>query len=134
MKIIGNKLIDGAETLEVVECTGMEVSGHPGAREEFDPENCSVFLTSAHPSRSWFIITTKQREIKGSIVKPFKWLNIREAEEIIGCAVKSDVIDLRELGNYQICGTGETQSVYIMNDLDEWEDRERPILVKVAKD
>lgn len=48
------------------------------------------------------------------------------------CAAESDVIDLRKLGNYHICSEGTIQSVFIMNDIDEWSDEDRPILVKVV--
>lgn len=49
------------------------------------------------------------------------------------CAAESDVIDLRQLGKFQICSEGRMQSVMIMNDIDDWSDEERPILVKVVK-
>lgn len=46
-------------------------------------------------------------------------------------ATESDTIDLRKLGNYQICGEMEMQSVLVMNNVDDWEGI--PLLVKLVK-
>lgn len=39
-----------------------------------------------------------------------------------------------EIGNYQICSEGRIQSVFVMNEIDDWDDEERPLLVKVVQD
>lgn len=134
MKVIGIKIIDDVEVPVVIECTGMEVSGHSGYDEKFDPDNCRICMRSHHPSVSFFIIKTETYTTENSIVKPYKWLTKSEAETIMKCAAESDVIDLRKLGNYQICSEGRIQSVFIMNDIDDWTDEDRPILVKVVED
>lgn len=134
MKVIGIKLIDEVEVPIVVECTSLEVGGHPVYDEKFDPENCRICMRSSHPSVSFFIIKTERYIDEHSTVKPFKWLSRAEAEAIMKCAAESDVIDLRKFGKYQICSEGKIQSVFIMNDIDDWSDEERPILVKVLND
>ncbi len=50
------------------------------------------------------------------------------------CAAESDIIDLRKFGNYQICSEGRIQSVFVMNEIDDWNDEDRPLLVKIADD
>lgn len=132
MKVIGVKIIDDIEVPMIVECTSMEVGGHRGYGERFDPDNCRICMRSTHPSVSFFIIKTERYEKEGSVVKPYKWLSRTEAEAILKCAEESDVIDLRKLGNYHICSEETIQSVFIMNDIDEWSDEDRPILVKVV--
>lgn len=134
MKVIGIKIIDEVEVPIVVECTSVEVGGHPGYDEKFDPDNCRICMRSTHPSVSFFIIKTERYSTDRSSVKPYKWLKRSEAEAIMKCAAESDVIDLRKLGNYQICSEGRIQSVFIMNDIDEWDDEERPLLVKIVDD
>ena len=131
MKVIGIKIIDDIEVPVVIECTSMEVGGHSGYDEKFNPDNCRICMRSSHPSVSFFIIKTERYSTDNPNVRPYKWLKKSEAEAIMKCAAESDVIDLRKLGNYQICSEGRIQSVFIMNDIDDWTDEERPILVKV---
>ncbi len=134
MKVIGSKIIEDSEVPMIVECTSMEISGHSGLGEKFNPDNCRICMRSTHPSVSFFIIKTERYDTDNPYVRPFKWLSKNEAEAIMKCAAESDVVDLRKLGNYQICSEGQIQSVMIMNDIDDWSDEERPILVKLAED
>lgn len=137
MKIIGKKLINEIEVPMIVECTSIEVEDTRGYDREFDPNYCRLWMRGSHPAISYFIIHTEQLERKnsdGSTFRPYKWLSRSEVEEIMKCAAESDVIDLRKFGNYQICSEGRIQSVFVMNEIDDWDDEERPLLVKVVKD
>ena len=133
MKVIGIKIIDDVEVPIVIECTSFEVDGHRGYGEKFDPNNCRIYMRSTHPSVSFFIIKTERYEKPGSSVKPYKWLTKADIEPLMKRAAESDLIDLREFVNYQICSEGKIQSVFIMNDYDEWSNEEKPILVKIAE-
>ena len=134
MKVIGMKLINGTEVPIVIECMSLEVEGRLARDEKFNPDDCRIRMRSSHPSLSFFIIKTERYELEHSAVKPYKWLTKSEADAIMKCAAESDVIDLRKFGNYQICSESRIQSVYIMNDIDEWTDEDKPLLVKVVDD
>lgn len=137
MKVIGKKIINDIEVPIVVECTSIEVGDAGGYMRDFDPNNCRIYMRGTHPSSSHFIISTEKYEKKnanGTSFYPYKWLSKTEAEAIMKCAAESDVIDLRKFGNYQICGEGSIQSVFVMNEIDDWNDEEIPLLVKVVDD
>ena len=132
MKIIGIKLIDEKQVPMIVECTSLEVEGRAGRDGKFNPDDCRIFMRSSHPSLSFFIIKTEKYAVAHSAIKLYKWLTKSEAEAIMKCAAESDAIDLRKFGNYQICSESKIQSVFIMNDIDEWTDEDVPILVKMV--
>lgn len=137
MKIIGKKLIGDTEVPIIVECTSIEVEDVRGYDREFNPDNCRLWLRGPHPAITYFIIKTEQYERKnadGTTFNPYKWLYKSEVEAIMKCAAESDVIDLRKFGNYQICSEGRIQSVFVLNDIDEWDFEDKPLLVKVVKD
>ncbi|MCM1439798.1 MAG: hypothetical protein NC131_11455 [Roseburia sp.] len=134
MKVIGIKIIDDTEVPIVVECTSFEVDGHSGYDEKFDPNNCRICMRSTHPSLSYFIIKTERYSKEGSSVRPYRWLTKADVEPLMKCASESDVIDLRKFGNYQICSEGKIQSVFIMNDIDDWDGEDRPLLVKLVEE
>lgn len=134
MKVIGIRMLDDIEVPMVVECISMEVRGHSGYGEKYDPDNCRIYMRSTHPTISFFIIKTERHDTDNDNIRPYKWLNKNEAEAIMKCATESDIIDLRKLGNYQICSEGHIQSVMIMNDIDDWSDEERPIFVKIVSE
>lgn len=133
MKVIGVKIINDIEVPMIVECMSMEISGSSGFGDKFNPDHCRVYMRSAHPTVSFFIIK-KERYDKSPNIRPYKWLNIKEAKEIMNCAMESDVVDLSKLGDYHICSDKHTQSVIIMNDINEFTDEEIPIMVKHVKD
>lgn len=102
--------------------------------EKFDPENCRICLKSTHPTVSYFVIKCERQETAKYNIKPYKWLTKKEAEAIVEYAAVSDVVDLRKLGDYLIHCQKQIQSVIIMNDVDDFTDEERPILVKQVSD
>lgn len=134
MKVIGIKIIDDVEVPAIIECTSFEVDGHPGRDDKFDPNYCRIFMRSTHPGLSYFIIKTERYSKEGSSIRPYKWLTKADVEPLMKCAAESDVIDLRQFGNYQICSEGKIQSVFIMNDIDDWDGEDRPLLVKVVEE
>ncbi len=134
MKVIGVKIINDVEVPMIVECTSMEVSGGGGWPEKFDPDHCRILMRTAHPAQSYFIIKTEREDTGNPQVKPYKWLTKKEAEDIMICATEFDVIDLRKFGNLQICSQTQIQSVFIMNDINEWTEEDEPILVKIVSD
>lgn len=134
MKVVGYRIIDGTKVPMIVECTGMEVAGQSGWVEKFDPENCRICLKSTHPTVSYFVIKCERQETAKYNIKPYKWLTKKEAEAIVEYAAVSDVVDLRKLGDYLIHCQKQIQSVIIMNDVDDFTDEERPILVKQVSD
>lgn len=129
MKIIGEKLINDTKVPMIVECTSIEVEDSRGYHKDFNPNNCRLWMRGTHPNISYFIIKTDKRSNGG-----YYWLDKTEVEAIMKCAAEFDVIDLRKFGDYQICAEGRIQSVFIMNDIDDWTDEDRPILVKVVDD
>ncbi|MDE6060562.1 MAG: hypothetical protein K2G31_03750 [Clostridia bacterium] len=131
MKVIGIKIIDGIKVPIIVECASMAVDGQSTYRKRFNPDHCRIFMRTAHPSLSYFIIKTERYD-DGTPFKPYKWLTHVEADAIMKCAAESDVIDLRGLGDYQICSEGRVQSVFIMNDIDDCTGEDSPILVKIV--
>lgn len=132
MKVIGIKMIDDVEILTIIECISMEIYKNPDERKSYNSGLYRVCMRSTHPSVSFFIIKTERYDTNYSCIRPYKWLSMKEAEAILKCAAESDVIDLRNLGNYQICHEETIQSVMIMNDIDIWSEEEQPILVKVV--
>lgn len=139
MKVIGYKLdseykkgkvVNTEKFLMVVECCGLEIKKH--SDEWFgnihDDKNAySVFIRFAHPTINYFIIGSKHRE-NGV----YMWLTKEEAESLVEMLVNSDTIDLRELGDYQICSEGHIQTVMIMNDCDDFDGEPLPLLVKMS--
>lgn len=96
MRVIGIKIINDMKVPMILECTSMEISGGSGWGESFDSDNCRVYMHSTHPPVSYFIIKTERYDTDNPNVRPYKWLNKKEAEAIIKCAAKSDVIDLKK--------------------------------------
>ncbi|MBD5091904.1 MAG: hypothetical protein HDT36_00800 [Clostridiales bacterium] len=133
MKVIGIKIIDHMRVPKIVECTTMEVEGRLN-REKFNPNDCRILMHTEHPNLSHFIIKTEKEDSEYNHMRCYKWLTAAEADAIMSCAAESDVIDLRKLGDYQICSEGRCQSVFIMNDVYDDDEGEIPILVKIAKD
>ncbi|MDE5601955.1 MAG: hypothetical protein K2J16_05600, partial [Clostridia bacterium] len=60
MKVIGIKLIDDIKVPIVVECASMAVDGQSSYRKKFNPDNCRIFMRTAHPGLSYFIIKTER--------------------------------------------------------------------------
>lgn len=126
MKVIGVEILLNDDVVPiVVDCIALEVRNRGGSITE--PDGYRIFMRTSHPSVSFYVIKT-EKDAKTSC---YKWLNKSDAEEIMKFATESDTIDLRKLGNYQICGEMEMQSVLVSNDVDDWEDI--PLLVKLVK-
>lgn len=140
MKIIGYRLdseyengraVSTKKFLTVVECcrlTVREYGDDSYGQKRHGENNYRVYISSHHPSASYFIISAKRGENSC-----YKWLTLKEAEDIIERAVAEETLDLRKIGDYNICSEGKIQSVIIMNDYDEFEDEPAPILVKAVK-
>lgn len=140
MKIIGYRifkeydlnytLTSVEKMLTVIECDGMEVRKHTGrwTSDKVDPaKNYKVYMQCAHPTRNFFVIGCKLVDNK-----VYEWMTLNEAESIVERAAKSDVIDLREIGDYHICDEYQLQTVLISNEYDEDSDEPIPIAVSVA--
>ena len=134
MKIIGNRLVKKKPVPIIIECTSMEVKGHSGFIEDFDPENCRIFMRTTHPNISYFIIKTDTKKMPNSDLRPYCWLTLAEANKIMKYAEENDVIDLRKFGKYQICSQETNQIVYIRNDINDWNDEDIPLLVQIIGD
>lgn len=130
MKVIGVKIVNnGIEVPIVVECTSIEVGGISIDDKALDPDYCTLYMRSAHPSLMFYIIKSEKRK-NGC----YYLLNKAEANEIIKCASQSDVIDLQKFGNYQIRCERQIQAVMVMNAYDENEFKEVPIIIKLEDD
>ena len=61
-------------------------------------------------------------------------LTIEEAETIINKVATNEYVDLRELGPYVIIDHERWETVFIRNDINEFDDEDIPILISVSKD
>lgn len=141
MKIIGyrleseyenHKAINTDKYLMVVECCGLEIERRDDGwfGKIYDDKNAySINIRTAHPTVNYFIIGSKRRE--NGI---YMWLTKKEAEEIIEKVANTNTVDLRQLGEYQICYRGKLQTVMITNDCNEFDDEDEPLLVKIVND
>jgi hypothetical protein len=135
MKVIGIELV-GNKNIEVpivVECVSFEVEKPSSIMEDFNPNECRILMRTASTSADFIIMKLERDKETGAILK-HKCLSLSEVEQLMECAVASDIVDLRKLGDYKIFLGGRMPSVCIANDYDEWEDKEIPILVKIVKD
>lgn len=137
MKVIGYKLeysfdkgkiADIKKRLEVVECCSVEIEPR---REIPEGDNTKykycVNLSTYHPS-THYSINSNQRNRQGFC----RGLTLEEAEKIVERAAASDVIDLRELGDFHINSTNRMQTVMVTNDYDDFDDEIIPLEVKIV--
>ena len=139
MKVIGYKLeysfdkgkiVDIKKRLEVVECCSMEIDPRREMSDEDNKEcNYCVNMSTYHPS-THYSINSNQRNRQGFC----RGLTLEEAEKIVERAAASDVIDLRELGDFHINSTNRMQTVMVTNDYDDLDDETIPLEVKVVND
>ena len=122
MKVLGKRLENGKKLKCIIECTACIV--------ETRADGYCVRLTTAHPSVSYFIIRAEKDDIMGC----YRMLTLEEAERIINDLFVSDSINIELYGNYKICLEEIMQTVYIRNDICEYDDEEIPIYTKSVKD
>ena len=118
--------------LTVIECGGLEVRKHEGEwiSKQVDPaKNYRVYMRGKHPTKNFFVIGCKMVENK-----VYEWMTLEEAERIVERAISSDIVDLREFGDYHICEDEKLQTVIITNDYDDYSDEPIPIAVSLALD
>lgn len=120
MKVLGARIEKGKNLKCIVESTACFI-------EERGNGFC-VRLTTAHPSISYFIIGADKVDDRH-----YRMLKIEEAERMIDSLV-GDVVALEHFGDYQICLQETTQTVYIRNDINEYDDKEIPIYTKNIDD
>jgi len=120
MTVLGIRIENEKKLICIIECTACFI-------EERGDGYC-VRLTTAHPSVSYFIIGAKKHR-NGR----YYMLKLKEAEEIVETLVE-EFVSLKDLGDYQICKQESVQTVYVRNDISEFDDEEIPIYTKNIDD
>lgn len=121
MKFVGKEIVGKQIFSCIVECTSCYVRDKANAY--------CIEMGTAHPNIGYFIIGAEMDEVR----KHYKMLSLEEAEQIMDVASNSKIINLQELGNYQICRIEKWQTVFIRNDIDEYTDEDIPIIVEIPE-
>lgn len=120
MTVLGIRIENEKNLMCIIECTACFI-------EERSNGYC-VRLKTEHPSISYFIIGAKKQE--NGI---YYMLKLSEAEKIIEGLLKGTLL-LNDYGDYQICAQKMMQTVYVRNDICEFDDEEIPIYTKNIDD
>ncbi len=120
MLVVGKRIVNEKELKCVVDCTACFI-------EERSDGYC-VRLNTAHPSIFYSIIGAKKRS-NGV----YYLLSLSEAERIVDGVVKGTVF-LDDYGNYKICDEKIMQTVYVRNDICDYDGEDIPIYTKNIDD
>ena len=120
MKVLGKRIENEKNLMCIIDCTACFI-------EERNNGYC-VRLNTAHPSISYFIIGAKKQ--KNGI---YYMLKLSEAEKIIEGLLKG-ILLLDNYGDYQICEQKMIQTVYVRNDINDFDDEVIPIYTKNIDD
>ena len=120
MRVLGKSIENDNKLKCIIDCTACFV-------EKRGSGYC-VRLNTAHPSVSYFIIGAKKH--RNGI---YYMLKLNEAEEIVESLVKG-FVSLEDLGDYKICKQETIQTVYVRNDISDFDDEEIPLYTKSIDD
>ena len=136
MKFIGTGMYNGdfKDTFPIViECIGLEIRKMDGSIYEIDLNNCRINLHCANDVDLYYITRAEKSILKEYYGQACKGLNKCDVETIMKCAVESDVIDLRNLGDYLIHIEHRTRLTSVENDLDDETGDYIPLYVKIVE-
>lgn len=89
---------------------------------------CRLHLGGYTYTQYYGIIRQKERE-DGTLA-----LTKKEAEAIIRAVISNECLELTAMGDYKIVSGTQWETVFIRNDVNEFDDEDIPILISVADD
>lgn len=120
MKIIGKK---GQGDLIAIEFSEIEKERY----DKNDNEKCHLLLRGYNYQFYYVVFKTKPGQ------EMFVSMSNEEAENIIEKAIKNEFVDLRDIGQFVVVDYERFPTVFIRNDVNEFDDEDIPIVVSIDR-
>lgn len=121
MKIIGET---PKGDLIAIEFSGIEMERY----DKDEAEKCHLFLRGYNYQFFYAIFKLNPGQEK------YATMTNEEAKKIIEKAITNEFVDLREMGQFVIVYHERWETVYIRNDINEFDDEDIPVLISVSKE